>query len=118
MTKEQKEALTKLLSDEGIKGKELIKRVLWLNDSSPKFNVGDCYKVTDRGHRLYGNEIVNFNGKIVEITRSKFANEFVYKFEVIAKLNEEKECVSSSFIRESVIGEKADDNINYVEDKR
>lgn len=117
MTKEQKEFLTQLLEDENIKGKKLLNRVLWLNDSTPKFKVGDCYKVTDKGHRLYGNEIVDFNGKIVRVERSNFANEFVYEFEVVAKLNEDKSCMTSCFIRESKINQKVDDNINYVKRK-
>lgn len=117
MTKEQKQVLTQMLSDENIIGKKLIDRLIWLNEAKPKFKVGDYYKVTDKCRKLYGNRVIDFNGKIVKIERSNLEKMFVYQFEVIVKLNESHSYTAYIFLCEDDIHQATDTNINYITDK-
>ena len=46
--------INKMLSDPDVKGKSVLRKLLWHNTVIPKYAVGDCFIVTDSGHRVFG----------------------------------------------------------------
>lgn len=87
LTKGQINTFNKLLEDPDFKGKKQLRHLLWLNTTKPKFAVGDCFFVTDPGHRLFGFPVKDFKAKIVEIKSWMNTNEWFYSLEMEAEYN-------------------------------
>lgn len=87
LTKGQINTFNKLLEDPDFKGKKQLRHLLWLNTTKPKFAVGDCFFVTDPGHRLFGYPIRDFKAKIVEIKSWINEEEWFYSLEIEAECN-------------------------------
>lgn len=81
MKKSQIKVFEELLEDKGFRGKKTLRHLLWLNTVSPKFNVGDCFKVSDSGHRVYGYPVRDFNAKVVNVGAFLHVNEWRYEME-------------------------------------
>lgn len=115
MKKTQLNALQKMLEDENVKGKKLLERVLWLNTTEPKYKVGDCYEVSDRGHRVYGNPVKNFTAKIVEVRVNSIDRVYTYKLEAQVKCGE-KETTTNIYKSESELKycRKCKDKVNEL----
>lgn len=79
MTNEQIKVFEELLADETFKGKQQLKHLLWLNTSKPQLDVGDCFIVSDRGHKIYGHHVSNFKAKVVRIYSWKDSEEWQYE---------------------------------------
>ena len=87
MTKAQINTFNKLLADPSFKGKKQLRHLLWLNTTKPKFDIGECFKVSDPGHRLFGYPVKDFNAKITEIKTWKDEEEYFYSLEFEAECN-------------------------------
>lgn len=59
--------LEALLNAEGVKGKKLLERVLWLNTTKAKYNVGDVVIFSSPGSYIYGVPVRSFYGVITKI---------------------------------------------------
>lgn len=82
MTKTQITVFEELLKDKDFKGKSKLRHLLWLNTSKPKFNVGECFKVTDHSVRIYGHTIIDFGAKIVRVFSQSWDEEWHYELEL------------------------------------
>lgn len=86
MTKAQLKTLEQLREDKDFKGKKMLNYLIWLNTTTPKYKVGDCFKVSDRGHRVYGQPIRDFNAKVTKIEPAGFMRqEYRYTLEIDVK---------------------------------
>lgn len=81
MKKSQIKVFEELLQDKDFRGKKDLRHLLWLNTSEQKFKVGDCFEVTDRGHRVYGYPVKDFKAKIVEVRSYRLTDEWQYVLE-------------------------------------
>lgn len=68
MKKSQIKVFEELLEDKDFKGKKWLRHLLWLNTVKPKFKEGDCFMVSDSGHRVYGYPVKDFKAKVVDIS--------------------------------------------------
>lgn len=118
MKKSQIKALEQLIADENVKGKNYLNYVLWLNTSQPKFKIGDCFKVTDRGHSICGYPIKNFNAKIIKIKPSAFLRkDWDYTFELIVRHNGKEHIVTVYKLESDLMNqERCADNINILDE--
>ena len=78
MTNEQIKVFEELLADETFKGKQQLNHLLWLNTNKPKFKVGDCFVVSDRGVKVFGYPVIYFKAKIDKVTAWKDKEEWYY----------------------------------------
>lgn len=120
MNKRDIKILERMIADPDIKGKGSLRKVLWLNTVKPKYKVGDCYKVTDPGHRVYGVPIKDFRAKVERIE---------YRWDVSVQygrvvyvmtahvVNGDKEMDANIYMAEYSIGRKVKDNVNVIEGK-
>lgn len=67
LTKGEVNTLNRLLEKDGIRGKKLLKWVLWANQYEPKYKLGDRVLVTDRRHIVGGKRVVDFNGVVTDV---------------------------------------------------
>lgn len=88
--KDKIELLKSLIEDENIKGKKLLKKVLWLNTSKPEFKVGDKVLFNDTQLSIYGNRCYGWKGVIIEVTTLINAMTYHYHIESICSLTGEK----------------------------
>lgn len=118
MTDKQIKVIEELLNTDGIKGKQQLRHVLWLNTSTPKFQIGDCFVVSDPGHRVYGYLVKGFKGKVTEVRAfggGLFGSEWQYTLEMQIECGGQK-TVSKVFKAErQLIGcRQCEDNINIL----
>ena len=78
MKKSQIKVFEELLADESFKGKQQLKHLLWMNTIKPKFKVGDCFVVSDRGVKVFGYPVIDFKAKIDKVTAWKDKEEWYY----------------------------------------
>ena len=83
MTKTQLKVLNELLTDPTFKGKRQLGHLIWANTTEPKYNLGDCYLVSDLGRKIYGHVVEDFGGRIVEIIPDLLSEEYRYRFECV-----------------------------------
>lgn len=82
MKKAQIKVFEELLKDKDFKGKKQLKHLLWLNTSIPKFKVGQCVKVTNYDHRIWGHPVIDFKAKIINISSFITGEEWHYEMEM------------------------------------
>lgn len=111
MTKNQLKVLNELMKDQQFKGKRLLKRIIWLNTVEPKYQIGECYKVTDTSRTILGERVVNFKAKIVEIKTMAYDEEYYYTLETTV-IKGDKNYTTTLFATEHDLGMKAKDSIN------
>lgn len=119
MTKGQINTFNKLLEDPNFKGKKHLRHLLWLNTSKPKFKVGDCFEVTDPGHKLFGYPVKDFKAKIVEIKSWINEEEWFYSLEIEAECDGEiitAHC--GKYERDLTRSKKCKDNKNILGEKK
>lgn len=87
MKKSEMKVLQNLLEQEGVKGKKLLRGVLWLNTAKPKFKVGDKVKVTDRAMRICEQRVVDWNAKVTKIYMDWREESIGYETEVMYTVN-------------------------------
>lgn len=81
MTKQQIKVFEELLKDKRFQGKKSLQHLLWLNTSTPKYKVGDCFIVSDPGHSIGGYPVKNFNAKIIQISSWRDEEDWFYCLE-------------------------------------
>lgn len=81
MKKSQIKVFEELLEDKDFKGKKWLRYILWLNTTKPKYKEGDCFVVSDRGHRVYGYPVQNFKAKVFEVSSMLNYHEWRYGLE-------------------------------------
>lgn len=114
MTKTELNTLQKLIEKEDTKGKKLLERVVWLNTTKPKYAIGDCYVVTDRGHYIYGVPVINMNAKILDIHSDSRNKLYHYDLELTILTDSGRQDTIKVYINENDIGKKVKDNINKI----
>lgn len=87
MTKEQIAVFEQLLKDESFKGRKELRHLLWLNTAKPKFKNGECFKVTDPGHKIFGHLVLNFNAMIVRTFSWRDTDEWHYELQMVCDCN-------------------------------
>lgn len=118
MTKEQIKVFEELLKDENFIGRDRLKFLLWCNTVKPKFNMGDCFKVSEPRHKVYGHPIRNFKGKVIKIYTNTLSQkeEWFYTLELSIEYNNEIHtttvCKGESDLTSC---ERCNDNINIIE---
>ena len=113
MKKSQIKVFEELLADPNFKGKKLLEWVLWRNTSTPKYKVGDSFKVSDRGHSVYGYAVKDFKATITNITCFTTARIWRYELEAYCKCGS-KETTVKIYVDENEVGAKCKDNINVL----
>lgn len=122
MTKEQVKVFEQLLNEKGFKGKNMLKHLLWVNTTPNKFEVGECFIVSDPGHKVYGYPVKNFKAKIASITAQGItAINMGYPEEWRYELHMEVECgqaktQSRMWLTESQLSrcQRCKDNLNIL----
>ena len=110
MTKTELNTLQKLIEKEDTKGKKLLERVVWLNTTKPKYTIGDCYAITDKGHYIYGVPVINMNAKILDIHSDSRNKLYHYDLELII-------ITDSGIHKEVKVYINVKDNINKIVSK-
>ena len=113
LTKEQIKIFEECLNSPGFKGKKHLKHLLWCNTVQPKFKKGECFKVSDYGHRVYGVPVRNFGAMIVDVTSSIVEEEYRYELEMLIKCNG-KETTVKVYKYESELIERTEDNVTVI----
>lgn len=90
MTTKQIEVFEELLNDTSFKGRKQLKHLLWLNTSKPKFEIGECFEVTDRGHYIYGYPVRNFKAQITKISSWRDSEDWFYELTMEVECNGKK----------------------------
>ena len=114
MTKTELNTLQKLIEKEDTKGKKLLERVVWLNTTKPKYTIGDCYAITDKGHYIYGVPVINMNAKILDIHSDSRNKLYHYDLELIIITDSGIHKEVKVYINENDIGKKVKNNINKI----
>lgn len=114
MTKKELDVLESMLHDPDVKGHKYIRRIIWLNTTFPKYEIGECFEVTDPGHRVYGVSVNRFRARVTKImTNQLFGN--VYRYELVAHVRcGSKELDTKIYKNENDIGRKVSDNLNVI----
>ena len=115
LTASQKKMFEKLLENDAFKGKDQLRHLLWLNTTIPKHSVGDCFLVSEPGHRVFGHPVRNFKGKIIGVHNFKTENVYRYTLEGIVKCGDRQTPVRY-YSSESDLVHRCEDNITVVED--
>lgn len=113
MNKSDIKKLQDILAKEDTLGKELLKRVIWLNTTSAKYKVGDFVKFTDLGHRIYGVPVKDFKGKIVKITPHSDDRLYTYRIEIEVVAGD-KNLTTICCVQEKDISGKVRSNKNII----
>lgn len=115
MTKTQLKVLNELLSDPTFKGKRQLGHLIWANTTEPKYNLGDCYLVSDLGRKMNGHVVKDFGGKIVEIIPDLLAEEYCYRFELVYEEEgrDPYKFYVSLYERDASFCKPASDNVTY-----
>lgn len=109
LTKQEITTLKALISDKELKGKNYLNSYILLNTYEPKYKEGDYVKFSCYREFIYGNEIINFKGKITKIfycISPMFKGEEHIQYEIIAKDQNGNEF--TNFCEEYINGKKAD----------
>ena len=115
MTNEQIKVFNDLLSDDTFKGKQQLKHLLWLNTCKPKFKVGDCFVVSDRGCKVFGYPVIDFKAKIDKVTAWKDKEEWYYHLTMnVICGDKELEVSVYKYENELLSSEQCTDNKNII----
>ena len=114
LTKSERTLLEKLLNESDFKGKDMLRHLIWLNTTKPKYQIGDCFKVTDRSRRFFGVPAVNVNGRIKKIFTFKTEEVYHYELEVFVLNKDGRETTSSMFAVEEELKTKTKNNRNAI----
>lgn len=89
LTKKQLNTLNEMLNDTYITGKNLIKKIIWMNTVKTKYKVGDKVIFSDHrlGLRVYGTRVIDFVGVITEIKFSLVDDDKTTVYEIEYKLS-------------------------------
>ena len=83
LTQKEIELLKNLATDR--RGQKRIDEFIWLNTTQAKYKKGQKVLVTDRGHRIYGVEVVDFIGTVKAVRYSANGDEHNINYEIDCK---------------------------------
>lgn len=107
--------LERLAADPDVKGRKLLRKLIWYNTVQPKYNVGDCYCVTDPAMRIYGVPVKGFHARIAEVKLWHDGQTGTITYRTVAHVvNGDKVKDIDIVVRESMVGQKVDDNMNVI----
>ena len=115
LTKAERTALEKLLNDSQFKGKKWLRFLIWLNTTKPKYKNGECFKVSDPSHRLFGVQAINVNAKIVEVKSFMGEHEYIYTLEAHVVNKDGRELTTSMYAPERLLQVKVKNNENRID---
>jgi hypothetical protein len=87
--------LKRLVSEENVKGKKLLERVIWLNTTKPKYKVGQLVIFSDRARTINGSKVINWVGRIKEVSPN--SKEKFYFYELTVKYKDKDGVVKETF---------------------
>lgn len=126
LTDQEIATIRALINDNELKGKNYLNSYILLNTYEPKYKIGDFVKFSCYREFIYGNEIINFKGKIEKINycvSPMFKGEEHIQYEIIAKTenSENFTCYCEEYLNgkkaDRFIIEKTDSDINKIERK-
>ena len=82
MKKADLKVLETLAKDPEVKGKKLIERVIWLNTTKPKYEVGQLVVFSDRARTINGSKVINWVGRIKEVEPNSAEKFYFYTLDV------------------------------------
>lgn len=116
MTELELATLQKLMEKDDIKGKKFLDKFIWLNTTKPKYEIGDYYEITDKGHKIYGVPMQHKKGKLIEIKHILLSSkrEYVYTFELEFETTDGRHLTSTAYVTEKSVGHQVHDNHNII----
>lgn len=72
----------KRLVSENVKGKKLLERVIWLNTTKPKYEVGQLVIFSDRARTINGSKVINWVGRVKEVRPNSEEKFYFYILDV------------------------------------
>jgi hypothetical protein len=119
MTNEQIKVFKELLADESFKGKKQLQHLLWMNTNTPKFKVGDCFVISDKGHWSFGYPVKDFNAKVTRIYSWKDSEEWQYELTLSVSCGDNvSEIMSYKSESELLNAKQCTDNKNILGDAK
>lgn len=115
LTKQESKVLHELLNKEGLHCRKALEDVIWANEHDPKYKVGECYRVTDRGCTICGKQVVNFKGKVKEVMYFRNSKMWRYGFDLEVECKGRKH-TSYLALDEYEVGSRVKDNLNILDD--
>lgn len=107
-----------LLDQDGIKGKKMLRDVLWLNTVEPKYQVGDLIKASDYSLRVGGEQVIGWNMKIAKVIYH-LPWEQTYHYECVCQvINEGSFKDVTIHVRDRDIKGYAKDSVHVIEGKQ
>lgn len=113
MTQKQIKVFEELLESKETKGKKLLHYLLWMNTTEPKFKIGECFEVTDRGHRMFGYPVQNFKARITATNTFLREEEWRYELELEVECDG-KIATTKVYKYEHELIKRCDDNKNIL----
>lgn len=85
----------KRLVEENVKGKRLLERVIWLNTTKPKYEVGQLVIFSHSGRTINGSKVINWVGRVKEIIPN--SEEKFYFYELTVKFKNKNGLIEETF---------------------
>ena len=85
----------KRLVGENVKGKRLLERVIWLNTTKPKYEVGQLVTFSDCARTINGSKVINWVGRVKEISPN--SEEKFYFYELVVKYKDKNGAIKETF---------------------
>ena len=82
MKKADLKVLETLAKDPEVKGKKLLERVIWLNTTKPKYEVGQLVVFSDRARTINGSTVIDWVGRVKEIRPNSEEKFYFYILDV------------------------------------
>ena len=87
--------LKRLANEEDIKGKKLLERVIWLNTTKPKYEVGQLVVFSDRDRTINGSAVINWVGRVKAVKPN--SKEKFYFYELTVKYKDINGVITETF---------------------
>ncbi len=82
MKKSELNVLEKLVNDPEVKGKKLLERVIWLNTTKPKYEVGQIVIFSDPARTINGTKVIDWVGIVKNIRPNSEERFYFYELTV------------------------------------
>ena len=115
MTKQQIKVFEDLLKDKDFQGKKALKHLLWLNTSTPMFKIGECFIVSDPGHRIGNHPVKDFRARIVSVSSWRDEEDWFYKLEAHVEINGKQTTTQiNKYESDLARASRCEDNVNTL----
>lgn len=109
LTKSEIEQLEKIVNKENLIGRKELDWFVWANTTQPKYKVGDAVKVTERGHKICGEQVIDWNAKITKVLFLK-EKKIYYHTQITYELNGVKKTSNCGHYESELKGAKGADS--------